>query len=48
MLTGAYLTRNLAKTNFHVGPDNTTTAFCDAFKSELPPSHRLPVRLIFD
>ncbi|KAK7936037.1 hypothetical protein PG985_001532 [Apiospora marii] len=36
MLTGAYLTRNLAKTNFHVGPDNTTTAFCDAFKTRVP------------
>ncbi|KAK8034113.1 S-adenosyl-L-methionine-dependent methyltransferase [Apiospora rasikravindrae] len=36
LLTGAYLTRNLAKTNFHVGPDNTTTAFCDAFKTRVP------------
>ncbi|KAK8856056.1 Cytochrome P450 monooxygenase [Apiospora arundinis] len=36
LLTGAYLTRNLAKRNFHVGPDNTTTAFCDAFSTRVP------------
>ncbi|KAK8100452.1 hypothetical protein PG999_010826 [Apiospora kogelbergensis] len=36
LLTGAYLTRNLAKRNFHVGPDNTTTAFCDAFNTRVP------------
>ncbi|KAK8064074.1 S-adenosyl-L-methionine-dependent methyltransferase [Apiospora saccharicola] len=36
LLTGTYLTRNLAKTNFHVGPDNTCTAFCDAFKTRVP------------
>ncbi|KAK7967963.1 S-adenosyl-L-methionine-dependent methyltransferase [Apiospora aurea] len=36
LLTGAYLTRNLAKTKFHVGPDNTCTAFCDAFRTSVP------------